>query len=128
MHCFISTQLIYEGFNCRGREFQGTTLPFYALGISSVIHPRNPYVPTIHFNYRYFEVKTDNGIHWWFGGGTDLTPYYLNEDDAKHFHSNLKKACDKHDKEFYPKFKTWCDKYFFIPHRGESILQIKLLQ
>ncbi|CAL8109102.1 unnamed protein product [Orchesella dallaii] len=104
----------------RGREFQGSTLPFYALGISSVIHPRNPYVPTIHFNYRYFEVKTDTGVHWWFGGGTDLTPYYLNESDAVHFHSSLKKACDKHSSEFYPKFKSWCDKYFFLPHRGES--------
>ena len=105
----------------RGKNLQGSSLPFYALGISSVIHPRNPYVPTIHFNYRYFEVQTDEGTQWWFGGGTDLTPYYLNEDDAVHFHGSLKKACDKLDKEFYPKFKKWCDKYFFINHRGVSL-------
>jgi len=105
----------------RGKDLKGKSLPFYALGISSVIHPRNPYVPTIHFNYRYFEVQTDDGIQWWFGGGTDLTPYYLNEQDAIHFHSTLKKACDKHGKEFYPKFKAWCDKYFHITHRGNFL-------
>jgi len=60
-------------------------------------------VPTIHFNYRYFEVTEKSGeVHWWFGGGTDLTPYYLNEDDARHFHGELKAACDKHDKSLYP--------------------------
>lgn len=58
-------------------------------------------------------------MQWWFGGGTDLTPYYLNEDDAVHFHRSLKNACDKHDKTYYPKFKRWCDEYFNIPHRGE---------
>ncbi|CAG7816669.1 unnamed protein product [Allacma fusca] len=105
--------------NTRGKKLSGTSLPFYALGISSVIHPRNPYVPTIHFNYRYFEVETDTGTQWWFGGGTDLTPYYLNESDAIHFHKSLKDACDKSDKTFYPKFKEWCDKYFHVTHRGE---------
>lgn len=106
--------------NGRGKALEGESLPFYALGISSVIHPRNPYVPTIHFNYRYFEVETSTGTQWWFGGGTDLTPYYLNEDDAVHFHGQLKKACDKHDSSFYPKFKNWCDKYFFITHRRKE--------
>jgi coproporphyrinogen III oxidase len=103
----------------RGKNLQGESLPFYALGISSVIHPTNPYVPTVHFNYRYFEVETKDGVQWWFGGGTDLTPYYLNASDATHFHSTLKAACDKFGLELYPKFKKWCDSYFFIPHRGE---------
>ncbi|XP_050523837.1 oxygen-dependent coproporphyrinogen-III oxidase isoform X3 [Daktulosphaira vitifoliae] len=105
----------------RGKNFKdGQVLPFFAAGISAVIHPRNPYVPTIHFNYRYFEVvQPDNTTQWWFGGGTDLTPYYLNENDAIHFHKALKSACDLHDKEYYPKFKQWCDNYFNIPHRGE---------
>ncbi|XP_050441486.1 oxygen-dependent coproporphyrinogen-III oxidase [Adelges cooleyi] len=105
----------------RGKNFKDEQiLPFFAAGISAVIHPRNPYVPTIHFNYRYFEVvQSDNTTQWWFGGGTDLTPYYLNENDAVHFHSTLKNACDQHNKEYYPKFKRWCDDYFNIPHRGE---------
>lgn len=106
----------------RGRHLkEGGTLPFFATGVSCVIHPRNPYVPTIHFNYRYFEVTEPDGNKvWWFGGGTDLTPYYLNEEDAKHFHRTLKNACDEHDMTYYPKFKEWCDKYFHIPHRGET--------
>ena len=95
-------------------------LPFFATGISSVIHPRNPMVPTIHFNYRYFEVQDQDGKKsWWFGGGTDLTPYYLDEQDVKHFHRTLKEACDKHDKSYYQKFKKWCDDYFFVKFRGE---------
>eukprot|EP00871_Galdieria_phlegrea_P003906 jgi/Galph1/4516/GphlegSOOS_G3184.1 len=91
-------------------------VPFFAAGISSVIHPKNPMAPTVHFNYRYFE--TERGV-WWFGGGTDLTPSYLFEEDAKHFHQCLKDTCDKHDPEFYPKFKKWCDEYFLIKHREE---------
>ncbi|KAJ4428553.1 hypothetical protein ANN_24597, partial [Periplaneta americana] len=104
----------------RGKMLQEGPLPFFAAGISSVIHPRSPMVPTVHFNYRYFEVENPDGsIQWWFGGGTDLTPYYLDEDDAKYFHHTLKKACDKHDKKYYPQFKKWCDDYFHIKHRGE---------
>ncbi|CAH0553958.1 unnamed protein product [Brassicogethes aeneus] len=104
----------------RGKQLQGKNLPFFAAGISAVIHPVNPMVPTIHFNYRYFEVQNGDGeVQWWFGGGTDLTPYYLNTADALHFHETLKNACDKHDVKYYPKFKKWCDKYFNIPHRGE---------
>ena len=95
-------------------------LPFYALGISCVIHPVNPFVPTIHFNYRYFEVNDGSGkVTWWFGGGTDLTPYYLDENDAVHFHKTLKEACDGTDTQLYPKFKKWCDNYFNVTHRGE---------
>lgn len=104
----------------RGKELKATgKMPFFAAGISAVIHPRNPHVPTIHFNYRYFEVQDGDETKWWFGGGTDLTPYYLDTSDAKHFHKTLKDACDKHDKKYYPKYKKWCDDYFNIPHRGE---------
>ncbi|XP_022361437.1 oxygen-dependent coproporphyrinogen-III oxidase, mitochondrial [Enhydra lutris kenyoni] len=95
-------------------------LPFSAMGVSSVIHPKNPHAPTIHFNYRYFEIEeADGNKQWWFGGGCDLTPTYLNQEDAIHFHRTLKEACDKHGPDLYPKFKKWCDDYFFIVHRGE---------
>jgi coproporphyrinogen III oxidase len=92
-------------------------IPFFACGVSSVIHPKNPFCPTMHFNYRYFE--TDNGL-WWFGGGADLTPSYLNVTDVSHFHKTLKDMCDKHDTSFYPKFKKWADEYFVISHRNET--------
>jgi coproporphyrinogen III oxidase len=104
-------------------------LPFFAAGISLVVHPRNPNAPTIHANYRYFEItepKTvDDGaepklLAWWFGGGSDLTPSYLIEEDAVHFHSTLKAACDTHGTVLFPAFKKWCDEYFYIPHRAES--------
>ncbi|XP_070262212.1 oxygen-dependent coproporphyrinogen-III oxidase, mitochondrial [Myotis yumanensis] len=95
-------------------------LSFSAMGVSSVIHPKNPHAPTIHFNYRYFEVEeADGNKHWWFGGGSDLTPTYLNQEDAVHFHRTLKEACDRHGPDLYPKFKKWCDDYFYIAHRGE---------
>mmetsp|Transcript_9962 Transcript_9962/g.24791 ORF Transcript_9962/g.24791 Transcript_9962/m.24791 type:complete len:440 (+) Transcript_9962:41-1360(+) len=95
----------------------GQKVPFFACGLSSVMHPKNPMCPTMHFNYRYFE--TDFGL-WWFGGGTDITPSYLDEDDMKHFHGTYKNVCDKYDPAWYPKFKKWADDYFFIPHRGET--------
>ena len=104
----------------RGKQLGEGKLPFFAAGISSVIHPRNPMVPTLHFNYRYFEVQNGDKTEWWFGGGTDLTPYYLNENDVHHFHSSLKHVCDRHDPNYYETFKKWCDKYFFITHREES--------
>ncbi|WOL15858.1 hypothetical protein Cni_G24639 [Canna indica] len=99
-------------------------VPFFAAGISSVLHPKNPFAPTLHFNYRYFETdapKDSPGAprQWWFGGGTDFTPAYIFEEDAKHFHGVQKQACDKFDPSFYPRFKKWCDDYFFIKHRGE---------
>jgi coproporphyrinogen III oxidase len=81
-----------------------------------VLHPRNPYVPTVHLNYRYFEA----GPVWWFGGGIDLTPYYPFAEDASHFHRTLKAACDEHHPEFYPVFKRWCDEYFYLTHRQET--------
>ncbi|MDJ0697838.1 oxygen-dependent coproporphyrinogen oxidase [Mastigocoleus sp. MO_188.B34] len=89
---------------------------FYATGTSMVLHPRSPYVPTVHLNYRYFEA----GPVWWFGGGADLTPYYPFAEDAAHFHQTLKKACDDHHKEYYPVFKKWCDEYFYLKHRQET--------
>ncbi|MEM7726095.1 MAG: oxygen-dependent coproporphyrinogen oxidase [Cyanobacteria bacterium P01_A01_bin.45] len=89
---------------------------FYATGTSMVLHPRNPYVPTVHLNYRYFEA----GPVWWFGGGADLTPYYPFAEDATHFHKAFKKACDRHHSEYYPVFKRWCDEYFYLKHRQET--------
>ncbi len=98
------------------------SLEFFAAGLSCVLHPNNPNAPTVHFNYRYFETMDGAGNcnAWWFGGGTDLTPSYLFDEDAIHFHRTIKDACDKHDRGYYPRFKKWCDKYFYIPHRGES--------
>lgn len=96
-------------------------LPFVAMGVSSVIHPKNPHIPTVHFNYRYFEVEeADGSKQWWFGGGTDLTPVYINEDDAAIFHGVLRDACNKHNPKYYPDFKKWCDRYFFVRHRNET--------
>lgn len=89
---------------------------FFATGTSMVLHPRNPYVPTVHLNYRYFEA----GPIWWFGGGADLTPYYPFTEDAIHFHKTLKNACDVHHPEYYPTFKRWCDEYFYLRHRQEQ--------
>ncbi|KAF9203134.1 Coproporphyrinogen-III oxidase [Haplosporangium sp. Z 27] len=97
-------------------------MPFFATGISCVMHPHNPNAPTVHFNYRYFELGSVDGgepISWWFGGGCDLTPAILYEEDAVHFHRVIKDACDKHDPRYYKDFKKWCDEYFYIPHRGE---------
>lgn len=109
-----------QQMRARGKVMDEGSLPFFAAGVSAVIHPRNPMVPTIHFNYRYFEIEKNDGTkQWWFGGGTDLTPYYLNEEDATHFHNTLKEACDKHNLSYYAKFKKWCDDYFYITHRGE---------
>ena len=89
---------------------------FFATGISLVLHPSNPFVPTVHANFRYLE----RGSGSWFGGGTDLTPYYPYLEDVIHFHRTLKEACDKFDPWYYPRFKKWCDEYFFIKHRNEA--------
>lgn len=90
---------------------------FFATGVSIVLHPKSPMVPIIHMNIRYFEM--DNGVHW-FGGGIDLTPHYIDESDAKHFHEEVKKVCDQFDSTYYPKFKDWADDYFYIKHRNET--------
>ena len=95
---------------------------FYACGLSLVIHPKNPMVPTVHANWRYFEMYDKNGdiVDQWFGGGQDLTPYYLFEEDAVHFHQTCKMACDKHNLSFYPDYKKKCDEYFYNTHRNEA--------
>jgi coproporphyrinogen III oxidase len=95
---------------------------FFACGLSLVLHPKNPMVPTTHANWRYFELydKDGNITKSWFGGGQDLTPYYLFEEDARHFHQVCKTACDKHSKDFYPAYKKRCDEYFWNAHRNEA--------
>jgi coproporphyrinogen III oxidase len=95
---------------------------WFACGLSLVIHPLNPFVPTVHCNYRMFELynEKDEVIDRWFGGGTDLTPYYLFEEDAQHFHQTYKNACDAFDPSFYPAFKKTCDNYFVNWHRNEE--------
>lgn len=131
------------GYKVEGPDAEVTGLPFYAAGLSMVIHTRNPHCPTTHLNYRYFELThpptlkdgspnpryahakkdaagTSEPVAWWFGGGADLTPMYLNEEDAQHFHAVHKAAADKHDPAFYPVWKRWCDRYFWITHRKEN--------
>ena len=100
-------------------NMQGDT--WFACGLSLVIHPMNPFVPTVHCNYRYFELyKKKEMIDRWFGGGTDLTPYYLFEEDGVHFHQTYKNVCDAFDKRFYPLFKKECDDYFVNTHRDNE--------
>ena len=95
---------------------------FFACGLSLVLHPKSPFVPTVHANWRYFEMYDEVGniVTQWFGGGQDLTPYYLFDEDATHFHTVCKTACDKHNLEFYPEFKKTCDEYFWNSHRNEA--------
>lgn len=95
---------------------------FFACGLSLVLHPKSPMVPTVHANWRYFEMydKEGNIVDQWFGGGQDLTPYYLFDEDATHFHQTCKTACDAHDADFYPKYKARCDEYFYNTHRNEG--------
>ncbi|MDT8386917.1 MAG: oxygen-dependent coproporphyrinogen oxidase [Thiogranum sp.] len=93
---------------------------FEALGVSLVIHPRNPFIPTSHANVRFFLAeKADADPAWWFGGGFDLTPYYGFSEDAEHWHRTAKQACDPFGSDIYPRMKAWCDNYFFIKHRNE---------
>ena len=102
------------------RPEMATALPgegtaFRATGLSLIFHPRSPRVPTVHANVRHIT----RGSRSWFGGGTDLTPYYVVPEDASHFHRTVRASCDRADPTFYPRFKRWCDEYFFLPHRGE---------
>ncbi len=90
---------------------------FFATGVSIVLHPHHPMIPIIHMNVRYFEMS--NGVYW-FGGGIDLTPHYVNMEEAVQFHKQLREVCDRHDPSFYHRFKPWADKYFYLPHRGEN--------
>jgi len=103
--------------NSLAEKLKAGTKGFHATGTSLVLHPHSPMIPTVHMNLRYIELSNGDA---WFGGGADLTPYYLFEDDATHFHSTLKNICDKHSREYYPRFKKWCDEYFFVKHRGEA--------
>ncbi|XP_050212801.1 coproporphyrinogen-III oxidase 1, chloroplastic-like isoform X1 [Mercurialis annua] len=114
----------YRAAKGASSDHKPVSVPFFAAGVSSVLHPKNPFAPTLHFNYRYFETDAPKDApgaprQWWFGGGTDLTPAYIFEEDVRHFHSTQKQACDKFDPAFYPRFKKWCDDYFYIKHRGE---------
>src|SRR5699024_10116948 len=92
---------------------------WFAGGISLILHPVNPFVPAVHANFRYFELYHRQGevIDQWFGGGCDLTPYYLFEEDVKHFHQTYKRACAPFGEDLYPRFKKWCDDYFVNKHR-----------
>jgi len=98
------------------REIEGAEKDprFWASGISLVAHPRNPHVPTVHLNTRFLVTTRA-----WFGGGTDLTPMLPAEEDARHFHAALKRACDRHHPDYHARYSKWCDEYFFLPHRGE---------
>jgi|SRR5579871_759888 len=98
------------------QNLPGDGLAFFAAGISLVLHPRSPRVPTVHMNFRCLR----RGGASWFGGGADLTPYYPVREDVVHFHRAWKEACDADDAALYPKYKKWCDEYFFLPHRGET--------
>eukprot|EP01059_Diplonema_ambulator_P032968 TRINITY_DN6701_c0_g1_i1.p1 TRINITY_DN6701_c0_g1~~TRINITY_DN6701_c0_g1_i1.p1 ORF type:complete len:395 (+),score=154.34 TRINITY_DN6701_c0_g1_i1:31-1185(+) len=131
---------IFEQGGCNWSEVFGQTLPptilkkhphlagkpFYATGVSMVLHPRNPHVPTVHLNYRYFEAgdiysdEVEEKNAWWFGGGMDLTPWVLYEEDAVLFHQHIKDACDKHGDNLYLPLKKYADEYYCNRHRGES--------
>lgn len=100
-----------------------TTPEFFATGVSIVIHPHSPMVPIIHMNVRYFEITPMPGAPvevWWFGGGIDLTPHYVDSADARYFHRALKEVCDQHHPSYYDEFKRWADDYFFLRHRNET--------
>ncbi|MUP45194.1 oxygen-dependent coproporphyrinogen oxidase [Gramella sp. BOM4] len=104
------------------KYFKVGDVDFFACGLSLVLHPKNPMVPTVHANWRYFEMYEKDGtvIDQWFGGGQDLTPYYLFEEDARHFHQVSKKACNPHGFSFYSEYKKKCDEYFWNAHRNEA--------
>lgn len=94
---------------------------FEAMGVSLVIHPHNPFIPTSHANVRFFIAEKDGADPvWWFGGGYDLTPYYGNDEDCIHWHQTAKNACTPFGEDIYPKYKKWCDEYFYLKHRNES--------
>lgn len=105
------------------RSFKVAESDFFASGVSVVLHPLHPFAPIIHMNVRYFELidkRTGQMSRQWFGGGIDLTPHYVDEDDARFFHRALKETCDRFHPDYYPHFKAWADDYFYIPHRKET--------
>jgi coproporphyrinogen III oxidase len=119
----VNTSVVYGTLPLTMQEaFKVPESDFYACGLSLVIHPLNPYVPTVHANWRYFELYDKQGakLDSWFGGGADLTPYYLFKEDGKHFHITLKNAMDAFGKELYPNYKKHCDEYFVNKHRNNE--------
>lgn len=119
----VNTSVVYgEVTEAMRTQLKINGAKWFACGLSLVIHPYNPFVPTVHCNYRMFELynEADEVIDRWFGGGTDLTPYYLFEEDARHFHQTYKNVCDQFDPTFYPKFKEVCDNYFVNTHRNNE--------
>jgi coproporphyrinogen III oxidase len=127
--CILEEGQVFERAGVNFSRVHGARLPpsasaarpqlagraFEAMGVSLVLHPRNPYCPTVHMNIRFFSA----GDTWWFGGGMDLTPYYGFEEDARHFHATCRAALEDFGKDYYPRFKRWCDEYFYLRHRGE---------
>ena len=127
--CIVENGQVFERGGVNLSRVHGRNLPpsasaarpqlagraFEAMGVSLVLHPRNPFCPTVHMNVRFFSA----GDTWWFGGGMDLTPYYGFEEDARHFHSTCRKALAPFGAEHHPKFKRWCDEYFHLRHRNE---------
>ena len=135
MPCVLKAGAVFEQAGVGYSEVSGNTLPasatahrpelagrrFEALGVSLVLHPRNPHCPTVHMNVRCFVALADGKAPvWWFGGGMDLTPYYGFEEDAVHFHRTCKQALSPYGDDKYPRFKAWCDDYFFLKHRNEA--------
>ncbi len=119
----VNTSVVYGAVtDVMRKQLNSKGSQWFACGISSVIHPINPFVPTVHFNYRYFELYNENEemTDSWFGGGTDLTPYYLFEEDVKHFHTTYKNICNGFDANFYEAFKINCDDYFVNKHRNNE--------
>src|SRR5450432_2712660 len=120
----VNTSVVYGRVNEKMKKQLQTqgAVKWFAAGLSLVLHPFNPYVPTVHANWRYFELYDahDNVCDRWFGGGTDLTPYYLFEEDAKHFHQNIKNTMDNFGDDLYPKYKKRCDEYFVNSHRNNE--------
>jgi len=132
--CVMADGAVFESAGINFSHVYGDSLPgsatahrpelagrsFQAMGVSLVIHPHNPYVPTSHANVRFFVAeKEGEDPVWWFGGGFDLTPYYGNDDDVKHWHQTAKDACLPFGDDVYPKYKKWCDEYFYLKHRDE---------
>jgi len=126
---------VFEQAGINFSEVQGASMPgsatahrpelegrsFQAMGVSLVIHPHNPYVPTSHANVRFFIAEKEGEPPvWWFGGGFDLTPYYPFKEDVIHWHQTSKDACDPFGKDIYPRYKKWCDEYFYLKHRNET--------
>ncbi len=133
--CLVENGAVFERGGCNFSHVKGKALPpsatehradlagapFEAMGVSLVVHPRNPYVPTVHMNVRMLQaLPTGREPVAWFGGGMDLTPYYGFEEDARHFHTTCRDALLPFGEALHPRFKTWCDEYFFLKHRGEA--------